>query len=211
MHASGVVTLSGPTTAPVTVRADESAEPNAATVVASAPAELPALTERQFSTTQKSPLSAAQPSSDGTGLVIGVAAAALFIGIISGVLLLRNQRNNEADQHRALPAPEPVAVHQPSEPKVKQKAAPTLSASASASVSSDRPLLEFLPGDAPSGSAAPAPAPVEPKVNKTEPPASAPSGAPHAAPSTSLPDGGWVKPAWAIPDGEPVRRAPITE
>jgi serine/threonine-protein kinase len=210
MHASsGVVTMSGPgpTSAPVTVRADEAAEPNAATIVAPVPAELPALTERQFSTTQKSPPSAPHPSSDGTGLVIGVAAAALFIGIIAGVMLLRNQKTTEGDQHRALPAPEPVAVHQPSEPKLKPKAAPAPSTSASA----ERPLLEFLPGDAPSASAAPSAPPLEPHVSKQTELAPAPSGAPHAAPATSLPDGGWVKPEWAIPDGDPVRRAPITE
>ena len=210
MHASAVVTMKGPTSAPVTVRADEAAEPNAATVVAPVPAELPALTERQFSTTQKSPPSTLHPSSDGTGLVIGVAAAALFIGIIAGVMLLRSQAKTEGDQHRALPAPEPVAAHQPSEPKLKPKAAPTPSASASA----ERPLLEFLPGDAPSASAAsaaPVAVPPEPHVSKSEAPPPSASAAPHAAPATTLPDGGWVKPEWAIPDGEPVRRAPISE
>ena len=195
------------TQVPVTVRADEVAEPNAATMVASAPGEIPALTERQFSTTQKSPPSAARPSSDGTGLVIGVAAAALFVGLLAGVMLLRGQRTDEQDQHRALPAPLPMSPRQPSEPRVKTKATPSASASASA----EKPLLEFLPGDGP---AAPAVSgtPVEPRpAQKSESPASSASGAPHAAPATSLPDGGWVKPAWAIPDGDPLRRPPVSE
>jgi eukaryotic-like serine/threonine-protein kinase len=198
------------THAPVTVRADEVAEPNAATMVASAPGEIPALTERQFSTTQKSPPSAPRPASDGTGLVIGVAAAALFVGLLAGVMLLRGQRDGEADQHRALPAPLPVSPRQPSEPRVKAKAAAT--ASASAAASAEKPLLEFLPGDDSVATPASSGAPVEARpAPKSEAPAASASGAPHAAPATSLPDGGWVKPAWAIPDGDPVRRAPVSE
>jgi hypothetical protein len=201
LHASGVVTQ-----APITVRADEVAEPNAATVVASAPVEVPALTERQFSTTQKSPPSTPVPSSDGTGLVIGVAAAALFVGLLAGVMLLRTQRDSETDQHRALPAPLPVSPRQPSEPRVKAKAPPPPAPSA------EKPLLEFLPGDAPTAQPSVSGAPSEPRpAPKQEAPAPSASGAPHAAPATSLPDGGWVKPAWAIPDGEPVRRPPVSE
>lgn len=199
LHASQVVS------APVTVRADD-AEPNAATMVASAP-DVPALTERQFSTTQKSPPSSTRaPSSDGTGLVIGVAAAALFVGLLAGIMLLRGQRQAEDDQNRALPKPLPVAAHQPSEPRVKKSATPGPSASA------EKPLLEFLPGDAPS--TPPSAAPADPRPGaKLEAPAPSASGAPHAtpAPATTLPDGGWVKPEWAIPDGDPVRRPPVNE
>ncbi len=198
-RASGVVSQVA-----VSLRAGD-AEPNAATVVASV-AEIPALTERQFSTTQKSLPSAPLPSSDGTGLVIGVAAAALFVGLLAGVMLLRAQRADEADQHRALPAPLPVTVRQPSDPRIKLKAAPPPSASA------DQPLLEFLPSDAPTVAPGVSGAPVEPRpAIKNEAPAVSASGAPHVAPATSLPDGGWVKPDWAIPDGEPVRRPPVTE
>jgi len=201
LHASGVLTQ-----APITVRADEVAEPNAATMVASAPVEVPALTERQFSTTQKSPPSTPLPSSDGTGLVVGVAAAALFVGLLAGVMLLRTQRDSETDQHRALPAPLPVSPRQPSEPRVKAKAPPPPAPSA------EKPLLEFLPGDAPTAPPAVSGAPSEPRpAPKQETPAPSASGAPHAAPATSLPDGGWVKPAWAIPDGDPVRRPPVSE
>ena len=190
---------------PVSVRADEQAEPNAATVVA-APGEVPALTVRQFSTTQKSVPLPSRPPSDGAGLVIGVAAAALFVGILAGVMLLRGQRDAEADQDRALPAPLPVPAHQPSEPRVKTKAAPVPSSSA------EKPLLEFLPGDAPVASPPPSAAPSEPRpAAKPDAPASSASSAPHAAPATSLPDGGWVKPEWAIPDGEPVRRPPVND
>jgi serine/threonine protein kinase len=211
MHAaSGVVP-----SAAVTVRADERAEPNAATMVAPLPVDLPALTERQFGTTQKSSAAARPPSSDGTGLVIGVAAAALFVGLLAGVMLLRAHRNQD-DQHRALPAPLPTASARVAvEPRIKPKAAAQPSASAAGSA--EKPLLEFLPGDAPSASSAPpAPpvAPVEPRgASKSEAPASPAASAPSAAPAlgTTLPDGGWVKPDWAKPDGEPVRRAPINE
>jgi serine/threonine-protein kinase len=208
MHASGVVT-----SGPFAVKADDVVEPNAATVVAPVPAELPALTERQFSTTQKSPPSAPAPSSDGTGIVIGVAAAFLFIGLIAGVLFLRSQREDAQDQHRALPQPLPVAVHEPSEPRVapKPKAVPSASASA------EKPLLEFLPGDA--SSAAPpvaavppgAPEPRAAAAAKPETAAPAAGATPSPAPGSSGVGGAWVKPAWAIPDGEPVRRAPISE
>jgi hypothetical protein len=142
--------------------------------------------------------------------VIGVAAAALFVGLLAGVMLLRNRNSTDDDQHRALPAPLPVSVRPSAEPKPKPKAASATSPSASA----EKPLLEFLPGDSPStgGSASVAPAVTEPHVApKAEPPAPSASVAPHPAPATTLPDGGWVKPDWAIPDGEPVRRAPINE
>jgi eukaryotic-like serine/threonine-protein kinase len=194
---------------PVSLRADEKAEPHAATVVASALetplAAEPALTVRQFSTTQKSSPSSAAPKSDGTGVVIGVAAAALFIGLISGVLLLRSQKQADEDQHRALPAPLPVpAERQPSEPKVKSKAAsqpPAVSASASA----QKPTLEFLPADG----AAPTAEPKSPSGGKEAAPAPSASDAPKTTPSAAASD--WVKPAWAIPDGDPVRRQPINE
>jgi len=204
--------------AAVQVRADERAEPDAATVVAPvppAPTELPALTERQFGTTQKSIVSPRVSNSDGTGIVIFVAAAALFVGLLAGVMLLRAQHADAPDQKRALPAPLPVAVHQPSEPHVKSKPAPAPSASAASS--SERPLLEFLPGDAPASgpsasasAAAPAPtsAPVEPRNAAPKPTAAAAAGSSATpAPSSSV----WVKPEWAIPDDEPVRRAPIDE
>jgi serine/threonine protein kinase len=196
---------------PVSVRADEQAEPHAATVVA-APGDVPALTVRQFSTTQRNLPAPSRPPSDGAGLVIGVAAAALFVGILAGVMLLRGQRDADADQHRALPAPLPVPARQPSEPRVKTKAAPVPSASA------EKPLLEFLPGDAPGPASPSSVVRAEPRpAAKSDVPASSASsassasGAPHAAPASSLPDGGWVKPEWAIPDGDPVRRPPVNE
>jgi serine/threonine-protein kinase len=201
--------VSAVTSAPFTLRTDESVEPNAATVVAVVPADLPALTERQFGTTQKSPPSSLQRTSDGTGIVIGVAAAALFVGLLAGVLLLRS-RGEAGDPKRALPPPEPAAaaVRQPSKPEIRPKVAqPELAPSVS--VSAEPPLLEFLPGDPPP-TAPPSVAPVEPHVAKPEAPpavsATPPAAAP--APSSSAP---WIKPAWAIPDGDPVRREPIKE
>jgi serine/threonine-protein kinase len=203
----------------VRVRTDDVAEPHAATVAAlPAPlAEAPAYTVRQFSTTQKSPPSAA-PTSDGTGIVIGVAAAALFVGLIAGVMLLRSHDQGERDQQRALPAPLPDPGRAASEPRAKSKAAAQPSAVPTGSASADKkPVLEFLPADsadasptAPPGSAAasePRPAPKQAQ----EPPTAATGAAPRASSSSSLPDGGWVKPEWAIPDGDPVRRAPIEE
>ena len=201
LHLSGV--LSAP---PVTVRADD-AEPNAATIVAPVPGEVPALTERQFGITQKSPPSSPRPTSDGTGLVIGVAAAALFVGLLAGIMLLRGQRSADTDQHRALPAPLPMTtLRQPSEPRVKAKPTP------SASSAAEKPLLEFLPGDASPAAPAPSGASLEPRpTSKPEAPANVASSTPHAAPATSSPDGGWVKPAWAIPDPEPAPRPPVNE
>ncbi|HYP88100.1 MAG TPA: protein kinase [Polyangiaceae bacterium] len=202
---------------PVSVRADSLAEPHAATVVAS-PAEAPAFTVRQFSTTQKSPPTP-PPSSDGAGIVIGVAAAALFVGLIAGVMLLRSHDQADRDQQRALPAPLPGRGpdRQPSEPRVKGKAAtqpsaapPVPTAAPSAAASDKKPLLEFLPGDAPATPAAPSTAAPEPRpAPKQEPPAvSSATAAPRPSASSDAP---WVKPAWAIPDGDPVRRVPIEE
>jgi eukaryotic-like serine/threonine-protein kinase len=194
----------------------EVAEPHAATVVApgqfepkSAP-EQPALTVRQFSTTQKNRTASVAPRSDGTGLVIGVAAAALFVGLIAGVLLLRSQKAAELDQQRALPAALPE--RQPSEPRVKSKAAAQPTPTPSVSASSSKPVLEFLPPDAPAPSSAASSQAEPPRVRKEEAaPAPSAGEAPGAAPSAAGPDGDWVKPSWAIPDGEPVRRPPISE
>jgi serine/threonine protein kinase len=195
-------------TGAVTLRADD-ALPNAPTIVASAPTDqLPALTERQFSTTQKSPPSVPLRTSDGTGVVIGVAAAALFVGLIAGVMLLRS-RDDVADQQRELPAPLPNVARQPSEPRIKTKPS---ALAAQPSASAERPLLEFLPDEAPATepSAAPAATPAERPAKTESAPAS--SAAPQAPPASSdRPDAGWVKPSWAIPDGDPVRRAPISE
>jgi eukaryotic-like serine/threonine-protein kinase len=201
----------------VTLRADD-ALPNAPTIVASSVSgeqPAPALTERQFSTTQKSLPSAPARSSDGTGLVISVAAAALFIGLIAGVMLLRN-RSEIADQQRALPAPLPNVARQPSEPRLKAKNTPPPappSVSPSPSASAERPLLEFLPADAPTEPSSPPPPPLPaPAERPARSEAPAPSAAPPATASPSAePDAGWVKPSWAIPDGDPVRRAPVTE
>jgi hypothetical protein len=147
--------------------------------------------------------------------VIGVAAAALFIGLIAGVMLLRSQRQDSADQQRALPPPLPVAVHQPSEPKVKAKTAPSSSALAAPSAS-EKPLLEFLPGEAassagPAVAATPAPEPRAAAAAAAKPEAPAAAAPAPVAPANSGTGGAWVKPAWAIPDGDPVRRAPINE
>ena len=195
-------------TGAITVKQDEAVEPNAATVVAPAPPDVPALTERQFSTTQKSPPSLVAKSSDGTGTIIGVAAAALFVGLIGGVFWFRSQQA-APDPHRALPAPLPAADRQPSDPKVKVKGQP------SAAASTEAPLLEFLPGDVPPAPSVPLAGGAPESRPAPKPGASAASsGAPAAAPpkpSANQPDAGWVKPSWAIPDDNPVRRAPITE
>lgn len=195
-----------PTSEPPTLRADVAVESHAATLLASARPELSALTERQFGTTQKSVPSSAKPSSDGTGLVIGVAAFALFVGLLAGVMWLRADRAAEADQRRALPAPLPVPARQPSEPRLRLKGAAQPSASVAASA--ERPVFEFLPAEVPSSPPAASTGPRSPA--KVEPSAVG-GGRPSAVPATSGPEGGWVKPEWAIPDGDPVRRDPIKE
>jgi hypothetical protein len=142
----------------------------------------------------------------------------LFVGLIAGVMLLRSHDQTEGDQQRALPAPLPDPGRAASEPRAKSKAAAQPSAVPAGSASGDKkPVLEFLPADsadasptAPPESAAvsePRPAPKQAQ----EPPAAATGAAPRASASSNLPDGGWVKPEWAIPDGDPVRRAPIEE
>jgi len=186
-------------------KGESPADVNAQTVVAPA-ADVAGFTERQFGTTQKS---LPGTRSNGAGLLIGVAAAALFAGLLGGVALLRS-RAGDSDPNRALPSPLPAAARQPSEPKLKAKSAPVASASA------QPPLLEFLPADeaadeaggpaatnAQSGSGRPVAAPsasvgVPPKASASQPP-------------VSQPDAGWVKPSWAIPDGEPIRQNPIDE
>ncbi|HEY6080891.1 MAG TPA: protein kinase [Polyangiaceae bacterium] len=198
------------------LRADSAAEPHAATVVAPGP-DLPALTERQFGITQRSQPLPATRSSDGTGIVLGVAAAALFVGLIAGVLLLRSRDPELTDQGRALPKPEPAAVQQPSEQPIARPnpAKPLASSSASAIGSAPvaPPELEFLPGDAPTstGGSAPVAAPASEARPQPKPePAPAPSA---SAESSAEPNegqgGGWVKPAWAIPDEEPIKREPV--
>jgi serine/threonine-protein kinase len=194
----------------VTVQAEAGVEENAQTVVAPPSTAVPAiaslatLTERQFGTTQRSPASTRASRSDGAGIVLGVAGAALFVGLIGGVLLLR-ARQAPPDPDRELPPPLPAAVRQPSDPKVRpQSPAPSGSAEA------DEPQLEFLPGDAPSAlpsaSASPTPTPTNPYNDE---PGSGPADAGKS--SASHPDGGWVKPSWAIPDDEPVRRPPVDD
>jgi hypothetical protein len=199
------------TSTALTVKADDPVEANAATVVAPAPA-MSGLTERQFSTTQKSPPSSATKSSDGTGTVIGVAAAALFVCLIGGLFWFRAQRATP-DPNRALPKALPAAQRQLSEPTIRSPK-PKGSVATPPALASEEPVLEFLPGDEAPPSAPPASAaPLDSRPGQK-------AGAP--ATSSSLPDPAqtnpsanpaepWVKPSWAIPDGDPVRRAPIVE
>ena len=67
-------------------------------------------------TTQKSPSVGGSPAPTAR-LVIGVAAAALFVGLLR-LMRCGGQRDDDADQPRALPAPSRVAAP-PSEPRVK--------------------------------------------------------------------------------------------
>jgi serine/threonine protein kinase len=209
--------------AAVRVHTGDVVEPHAPTLVAppSPPAEAPAYTVRQFSTTQKSPPSA-PPREGGAGIVIGVAAAALFVGLLTGVMLLRSHDEATRDARRALPAPLPEPARPASEPHVKAKAfgAQPSAAPAPPTASEKKPLLEFLPADsaaAPSPpSAAPPPSPPpaassEPRPQSKLQESPPPTATPRPSSSEGSPDGGWVKPAWAIPDGEPIRRPPIEE
>jgi serine/threonine-protein kinase len=192
----------------LTIRADEPGQETAATVAVSPNNDMVALTERQFGTTQRSQ-PAAPSRSSGLGLIVGVAAVALTVGLAMGVIMLRRGAAEPPDPNRALPAPLPAAETE-RDAKLKAKPEPDSPAPASASpASASAPLLEFLPSEAdeletpgaaaPASSAAKAPSVAEPA------PAS-----PHGAASAEGSDN-WVKPSWAIPDEEPVRATPIDE
>lgn len=136
----------------------------------------------------------------GAGLVLAVAGVALAIGLGAGWVFMKR---NELPHLRPLPSAVPPA-HESAAPRAHSSKAPE-----HAPATREESSVREEPPAAPSASAKPSstvhavqvdtPPPAVP-INK---PAVAPSAA-VAAPSAA-PDGGWVKPAWAIPDDEPRR------
>ena len=127
----------------------------------------------------------------GAGLVLSVAGIALAIGLAAGWVFMKR---NELPHLRPLPSAVPPA-HESAAPRTHSKApehAATAREEPSAAASvplKPSPVVRAAPDEV---------APAIVPVSKPTPPAAA--SAPSAAP-----DAGWVKPAWAIPDDEPVR------
>lgn len=130
-------------------------------------------------------LSPPPPASTGLGSVVAVAGFALALGLGGGLYVLRRV--------------------EPPRPVVRQPVQTTASPAASrAETAPSPPVLGASADPAPSTSASAAPASaaagraglVEPRV----PPPDA-----FEPPPVDQPDAGWVKPDWAIPDGEPIK------
>jgi serine/threonine-protein kinase len=135
---------------------------------------------------------AIEPASprSGFGLIVAVAATALAIGLAAGLSVLM-MKSHGASQ-RPLPSAAPPA-HAPSAPlataRPERSPARPSDAAGSAAAAAERSA---------------APGVLHPPLSGApEPKASAAHSA--AAPSAPAVDGGWVKPAWAIPDEEPKR------
>jgi serine/threonine protein kinase len=130
----------------------------------------------------------------GAGLVLSVAGVALAIGLGAGWVFMKR---NELPHLRPLPSAVPPAPQAESAvPRVHSKA-PEHAASAHEEPSATASAPAKPPAPPPHVAVEEAPAPV----------LSAPRPAPSAsaAPAAAVPDAGWVKPAWAIPDDEPRR------
>jgi len=189
--ASGPVSRSRPDADALTVAAPLE-------VLRGADAGVPAPTEALFGTTQHE-LPPEPPKSRVTAVLL-VAMAALALGLIGGLMFLRRADRGLEDQ-RTMRLPEPAAP--PAEVAPAERAVKT----------------EAPPQPAPVESAAPVDSAL-PEASALPPPSAAPAGAPpvvkEQAPDAGVatmpaeaPDGGWQKPAWAIPDNEiPVRRGP---
>jgi serine/threonine protein kinase len=175
---------------------------DAATVIANPPAKddagMPAQTEALFGTTQhEEPLPPAPRKSRAT-LVLVVAMSALALGLVGGLMVLRERRIDTQETMRLPdPAAPPVTDTLDPPPKKVETAAPA--------PSDEEQLLVADPALG-SASASDLPAPGVPDSLPAAKEATVDAG---AAASETAPDGGWQKPAWAIPDNEiPVRRGP---
>ncbi|HKO49320.1 MAG TPA: protein kinase [Polyangiaceae bacterium] len=129
----------------------------------------------------------------GAGLVLSVAGIALAIGLAAGWVFMKR---NDLPHLRPLPSAVPPA-QQSAAPRVHSKPTPEHGASSTRE-------------EPPAAASAPAkPAPVAHVVPDEAVPAAVPVSKPalsaSAVPPSVAPDGGWVKPAWAIPDDEPRR------
>ena len=123
----------------------------------------------------------------GAGLVFAVAGTALAIGLAAGFVFMKRERD---PKFRPLPSAVPPA-HEAATPRVRPKG-PEHAQSAH---EEPPPLTSASAKAAVSGRSS-----VGPPTGATKP---GPSAAPSA--TAAAPDGGWVKPAWAIPDDEPRR------
>jgi serine/threonine-protein kinase len=132
----------------------------------------------------------------GVALVFSVAGIALAIGLAAGLVFMKR------GDPRLRPLPQAVPpAHESAAPRPHPKA-PEHAPTAHEEREEHEPVV-------------PAPTPAEPikpstSLRTEEPavlptPASKPAPSASVAPAASAPDAGWVKPAWAIPDDEPVR------
>jgi serine/threonine-protein kinase len=183
---------------------------DAATVVAppggSSPAGddagIPAPTEALFGTTQHEP--PPREAKGGMGIVLLVATAALVAGLIGGLMFLNRSSRNQETMSLPAPAAPPTSSEPLDQPAPKREAGHEPSAS---SAPTEAPSAT---ASAPEPAASGAPAPVDAGVQvqrqaeeEEEPP---------VPEETEIPDGGWQKPEWAIPDNEiPVIHGPDGE
>ena len=127
----------------------------------------------------------------GAGLVFAVAGIALAIGLGAGLLFMK--RNDP--RLRPLPKAVPPA-HEEAAPRAHAKApehAPSAHEEATPAVSASAKPLSSAHADAESAASA-----GSASVKALPSASAAPAG-------NAVPDAGWVKPAWAIPDDEPRR------
>jgi len=200
---------------PPSVRRPSRADPAAATL-AIAPPVTATLSERKRAAWAETPLpSELPPPQSGLGSVVAVAAVALGIGLAGGLLALRSHE----------PAPSPIPVLPPIASEriedgptpvksagsvtARASAAPSPSAApeASATENAGQAASAAPPVSAPAEVAsAPVPKPPKPQhtVQDVEP-------APVEPPPETASDAGWVKPDWAIPDEEPIKKEPIED
>jgi serine/threonine-protein kinase len=167
---------------------DDAPFSQAPTIAVSAAQRQPSLTVRQFGTTTKT----VSPPSSSVAIVMLVAGGALAIGLVAGFVVL----NRSKPQPESGPLEFPTAAIPASPPqKPVKKSQPVPEPEESASVG-PAPLVDA--GEAPLDPRAKR----EPGSRREEKSKPEPSAA--AAP---VRDGGWVKPAWAMPDEDPPSKA----
>jgi len=180
---------------PTASESDPAPFSQAPTIAVSAAQQKPSLTIRQFGTTTKTE----PPSNNSAAIVLGVAGAALAIGLVVGFLVL-NRRGQIAPESGPLEFPAPTLTT----PAKKAEPGPVLPEEVD-----------------PAGVAAPETESdaLEPTARKDGGPrregtgGKAPAGGKERNPVDAggppvRRDGGWKKPAWAIPDDELPPKAP---
>ncbi len=184
---------------------------NAATVVAIAPEKdeysQPTLTEALFGTSsQRKPA----PRRTALGAVFGVALVALGIGLVAGLIVLPRYSKLTFFGKSAAPLPAPLPPRSASQPRVKtppsRVEAPPLPGielgEGSTGVEGIEGIEEIL---SPPPSAAPSAGPIVPVPRGQKPQAPASAAAPPSSTPATAPTP-WVKPEWARPDDEPIRK-----